>query len=68
MAIHHPAEIDIGAGRLKKVMKPCGPPDSKHIGLHRVWDEIDAVRDAGIDGMAFVQGPFNRDMKVQLGR
>ena len=49
-------------------MKARGPPDSKHIGLHRVWDEIDAVRDAGIDGMAFVQGPFNRDMKVQLGR
>ena len=49
-------------------MKPRGPPDPKHIGLHRVWDEIDAMRDAGINGMAFVQGAFNRDMEVQLGR
>ena len=59
MAIHHPAEIDIGAGRLKQIMEARGPPDSKHIGLHRVWHEIDAMRDAGIDRMAFVQSAFN---------
>src|SRR5438874_2487168 len=55
--VHHLDEIHVGAGRFESHVMADLPPESDHLGRRRVMDEIDEVRDACINGVAFQGHP-----------